>query len=210
MFKNSLITFSVFFMAASHASSNSILVDITNTITNTMEGDFHSYNGGNSTMKCGVNEVVGETENFEENWLFNLIDSSLVIYEPDYPNDTYVGSFNLSNQSVSFSEVSPPRYECCGAEGQGTDFYTIFDYSWSATFDEETKTFIGQGIEKRTLFWNLDERISECSFTFDMSVEVLNGSPPFDVNIPAMGGIGLLALGLSMLGLGAVRSRRRH
>ena len=29
-------------------------------------------------------------------------------------------------------------------------------------------------------------------------------------NVPAMGGIGLLALGLSMLGLGAVRSRRRH
>ena len=28
--------------------------------------------------------------------------------------------------------------------------------------------------------------------------------------VPAMGGIGLLALGLSMLGLGAVRSRRRH
>jgi len=29
-------------------------------------------------------------------------------------------------------------------------------------------------------------------------------------NVPAMGGIGLLALGLSMLGLGAVRSRRRN
>ena len=29
-------------------------------------------------------------------------------------------------------------------------------------------------------------------------------------NVPAMGGIGLLALGLSMLGLGAVRSRKRH
>jgi MYXO-CTERM domain-containing protein len=29
-------------------------------------------------------------------------------------------------------------------------------------------------------------------------------------NVPAMGGICLLALGLSMLGLGAVRSRRRH
>ena len=28
--------------------------------------------------------------------------------------------------------------------------------------------------------------------------------------VPAMGGIGLLALGLSMLGLGAVRSRKRH
>ena len=30
-----------------------------------------------------------------------------------------------------------------------------------------------------------------------------------DVNVPAMGGIGLLALGLSMLGLGAVRLRRK-
>ena len=28
-------------------------------------------------------------------------------------------------------------------------------------------------------------------------------------NVPAMGGIGLLALGLSMLGLGAVRLRRK-
>ena len=33
---------------------------------------------------------------------------------------------------------------------------------------------------------------------------------PIDRAVPAMGGIGLLALSLSMLGLGAVRSRRRH
>jgi len=30
-----------------------------------------------------------------------------------------------------------------------------------------------------------------------------------EVQVPAMGGIGLLALGLSMLGLGAVRMRKR-
>lgn len=29
-------------------------------------------------------------------------------------------------------------------------------------------------------------------------------------NAPAMGGIGLLTLGLSMLGLGAVRNRKKH
>ena len=39
---------------------------------------------------------------------------------------------------------------------------------------------------------------------------IINASSGTNKQVPAMSGIGLLALGLSMLGLGAVRSRGRH
>jgi hypothetical protein len=50
---------------------------------------------------------------------------------------------------------------------------------------------INDGVDTTGMFDNSDARFCE------------------DINVPAMGGIGLLALGLSMLGLGAVRMRRK-
>ena len=72
-------------------------------------------------------------------------------------------------------------------------------------FAMTSPNFIGYGDFDQSFCWSLSNNT-------DVTNMFLNSSASFCVeqNVPAMGGIGLLALGLSMLGLGAVKLRGKN
>ena len=112
-------------------------------------------------------------------------------------NVAYMKSADLADATFSganlrFSNLYAANLS--GADLTGADLYaanTTFTNFTGATYDDETFLPPWVNPESRGMIF------------------VTSAPQPEEINVPAMGGIGLLALGLSMLGLGAVRLRKK-
>ena len=177
------------------------------TITYTMPS-WLSFNGS-SFFGTPQNSDVGSNE------------VTFTISDPAGLSDSQSFSITVLNTNDAPTIVSAPILEIL--EGESFNYTIQWDdpdladgYNLSAQipswlyFNDETDTIYGQptfeniGSHSVTITITDTAGLSDTQ-SFNLLVIDDPSIPNYEANIPAMGGIGLLALGLSMLGLGAIR-----
>ena len=124
------------------------------------------------------------------------------------------GGTNHNNTTLSWygdDDGDMPTFFSWGAFPLGQ---SVSDWS-TVTFSDLGNLDLSNSTHLQVIFSDASDYINDSVSTLSSNVwqvsvvEVSSNVENPPVNIPAMGGIGLLALGLSMLGLGAVRLRRK-
>ena len=180
---------------------------ITYTIPSWLSFNGSSFFGTPQNSDVGSNEVT------------------FTISDPAGLSDSQSFSITVLNTNDAPTIVSAPILEIL--EGESFNYTIQWDdpdladgYNLSAQipswlyFNDETDTIYGQptfeniGSHSVTITITDTAGLSDTQ-SFNLLVIDDPSIPNYEANIPAMGGIGLLALGLSMLGLGAIRMRRK-
>ncbi|MDB4431064.1 hypothetical protein N9137_01590 [Pseudomonadales bacterium] len=118
---------------------------------------------------------------------------------------TFIPSLPTYGYCLPLYHIHPYGFAIRNADG------TLYDSVWvnaSSAELELTSEYVGKSIVFLLDFLD-DLGNQETSTFYDIGEVVEDPEENNAVNVPAMGGIGLLALGLSILGLGAVSLRKK-